>query len=82
LVRRGFPIRMASLTLHGRAASSSPSSPYEERVGRGPKRRETNKNAPPLPDPLLHPMAERVEIEELDAALARRLKESFVIPKS
>jgi len=27
-------------------------------------------------------MEERVEIEELDAALAHRLKESFVIPKS
>jgi len=42
-----------------RAASSSPSSPREERVGRGPRRGETNKNAPPLPSPLLHPMEER-----------------------
>src|SRR3989442_15404645 len=40
------------------AASSSPSSPREERVGRGPRRGETNKNAPPLPSPLLHPMEE------------------------
>ncbi len=38
------------------AASSSPSSPREERVGRGPRRGESNKNAPPLPSPLLHPM--------------------------
>src|SRR6266851_4229894 len=30
------------------------------------RRGETNKNAPPLPSPLLHPMEER---EELDAAL-------------
>src|SRR5258708_18132653 len=42
-----------------RAASSSPSSPREERAGRGPRRGETNKNAPPLPSPLLHPMEER-----------------------
>src|SRR5713101_7544331 len=42
-----------------RAASSSPSSPREERVGRGPRRGATNKNAPPLPSPLLHPMEER-----------------------
>jgi hypothetical protein len=32
---------------------------------------ETNKNAPPLPNPLLYPMEEDGEIEELDAALAR-----------
>src|SRR5688500_4081060 len=41
------------------AASSSSSSPREERVGRGPRRGETNKYAPPLPNPLLHPMEER-----------------------
>src|SRR6266568_6251045 len=36
---------------NARAASSSPSSPREERVGRGPRRGATNKNAPPLPSP-------------------------------
>src|SRR6266481_3854368 len=53
-----------------RAASSSPSSPREERAGRGPRRGETNKNAPPLPQP--SPPSDRGEgeIEELDAALA------------
>jgi len=45
-----------------RAASSSPSSPREERVGRGPRRGETNKNAPPLPGPLLHRMEERAGV--------------------
>src|SRR2546427_2563629 len=34
-----------------RAASSSPSSPREERVGRGPRRGETNKIAAPPPPP-------------------------------
>src|SRR6266852_1561895 len=48
-----------------RAASSSPSSPREERVGRGPRRGETNKNAPPLPSPLLHPMEEREKSRSL-----------------
>src|SRR5437899_3393393 len=47
------------------AASSSPSSPREERAGRGPRRGETNKNAPPLPSPLLHPMEEREESSSL-----------------
>src|SRR6266581_2503089 len=47
------------------AASSSPSSPREERVGRGPRRGETNKNAPPLPSPLLHPMEEREKSRSL-----------------
>src|SRR6266478_6944741 len=53
------------------AASSSPSSPREERAGRGPSRGETNKNAPPLPSPLLHPMEEREQsrsfMQPLDA---------------
>jgi len=49
----------------GRAASSSPSSPREERAGRGPRRGETNKNAPPLPSPLLHPMEEREKSRSL-----------------
>src|SRR6266478_7904855 len=48
-----------------RAASSSPSSPREERAGRGPRRGETNKNAPPLPSPLLHPMEEREKSRSL-----------------
>src|SRR2546425_12745676 len=48
-----------------RAASSSPSSPREERVGRGPRRGETNKNAPPLPSPLLHPVEEREKSRSL-----------------
>ncbi len=48
-----------------RAASSSPSSPCEERVGRGPRRGETNRNAPPLPGPLLHPMEEREKSRSL-----------------
>src|SRR6266581_5486892 len=48
-----------------RAASSSTSSPREERVGRGPRRGETNKNAPPLPSPLLHPMEEREKSRSL-----------------
>src|SRR6266851_8946777 len=47
------------------AASSSPSSPREERAGRGPRRGETNKNAPPLPGPLLHPMEEREKSRSL-----------------
>ena len=34
-----------------RAASSFPSSPREERVGRGPRRGGTNRNGPPLPNP-------------------------------
>ena len=54
-----------------RAASSSTSSPREERSGRGPRRGETNKNAPPLPSPLLHPMEEREQsrsfMQPLDA---------------
>src|SRR5713226_147470 len=54
-----------------RAASSSPSSPREERVGRGPRRGETNKNAPPLPDPLLHPMEEREKSRSLMQPCAR-----------
>jgi predicted AlkP superfamily pyrophosphatase or phosphodiesterase len=44
------------------AASSFPSSAREARVGRGPIRGAalfSNKNAPPLPGPLLHPMEER-----------------------
>src|SRR5713101_3782817 len=52
---------LAGASLGPRAASSSPSSPREERVGRGPRRGEINKNAPPLPSPLLHPMEEREE---------------------
>src|SRR5712691_11540818 len=48
-----------------RAASSSPSSPREERVGRRPRRGETNTNAPPLPSPLLHPMEEREQSRSL-----------------
>src|SRR2546427_2007802 len=48
-----------------KAAPSSPSSPREERVGRGPRRGETNKNAPPLPSPLLHPMEEREKSRSL-----------------
>src|SRR5712664_1971437 len=48
-----------------RAASSSASSPREERVGRGPRRGETDKNAPPLPSPLLHPMEEREKSRRL-----------------
>src|SRR6266542_88300 len=48
-----------------RAASSSSSSPCEERAGRGPRRGETNKNAPPLPSPLLHPMEEREKSRSL-----------------
>ncbi len=48
-----------------RAASSSPSSPREERAGRGPRRGETNKNAPPLPCPLLHPIEEREKSRNL-----------------
>ena len=51
-------------TMH-RAASSSPFSPREERVGRGPSRGEINKNAPPLPSPLLHPMEEREKSRSL-----------------
>src|SRR5258708_26289960 len=47
------------------AASSSPSSPREERVGRGPRRGETNKNAPPLRSPLLHPTEEREKSRSL-----------------
>jgi hypothetical protein len=54
-----------------RAASSSASSPCEARAGRGLRRGETNKNVPPLPNPLLHPMEEKGEIKELDAALGR-----------
>src|SRR6266852_9399761 len=50
---------------NARAASSSPSSPREERVGRGPRRGATNKNAPPLPSPLLHPMEEREKSRSL-----------------
>src|SRR5258708_1582967 len=52
-------------SLPGRAASSSPSSPREEQVGRGPRRGETNKNAPPLPSPLVHPMEEREKSRSL-----------------
>ena len=48
-----------------RAAPSSPASPREERVGRGPRRGETNRNAPPLPGPLLHPMEEREKSRSL-----------------
>src|SRR5712692_4740087 len=48
-----------------KTGSSSPSSPREERVGRGPRRGETNKNAPPLPSPLLHPMEEREKSRSL-----------------
>ena len=55
----------------GTAASSSPSSPCEERVGRGTRRGETNKNAPPLPNPPPSDGREG-EIEELDAALSIR----------
>src|SRR5580765_3986040 len=46
-------------------ASSSPSSPCEERVGRGPRRGEANKNPPALPSPLLHPMEEREKSRSL-----------------
>src|SRR5712692_3848261 len=49
----------ASAPAAARAASNSPAPPREERVGRGPRRGETNKKAPPLPSPLLHPMEER-----------------------
>src|SRR5712692_4084176 len=52
-----------------RAASSTPSSPREERVGRGPRSGETNKNAPPLPSPLLHPMEEREKSRSLTQPL-------------
>ncbi len=62
-------------SLPGGAASSPPSSPREERVGRGPSRGETNKNAPPHPlpapslrqagSPLLHPMEEREKSRSL-----------------
>src|SRR5713226_8141603 len=48
-----------------RAASSSPSSPREERAGRGPRRGGTNKNAPPLPGPLLHQTEEREKSRSL-----------------
>src|SRR5258708_24753473 len=58
--RRTLPISRKTQGLTGvRAASSSSSSPREERAGRGPRRGETNKNAPPLPSPLVHPMEER-----------------------
>src|SRR5713101_4526359 len=48
-----------------KTGSSSPASPREQRVGRGPRRGETNKNAPPLPSPLLHPMEEREKSRSL-----------------
>ena len=35
------------------------SSPHSSVVGRGPRRGETNENAPPLPGPLLHFVEER-----------------------
>src|SRR5437899_9611940 len=60
-----FQIVVATGRAAARAASSSPSSPREERVGRGPRRGETNKNAPPLPSPLLHPMEEREKSRSL-----------------
>src|SRR5712691_11538649 len=60
-----FQIVAATRPAAARAASSSPSSPREERVGRGPRRGETNKNAPPLPTPLLHPMEEREKSRSL-----------------
>ena len=51
--------REEALTSSG-AASSSPSSPCEERAGRGRRRGETNKDKPPPhePDPPLHPSEE------------------------
>ncbi len=48
-----------------RAASNSPSSPREERVGRGPRRGEISNDQPPLPSPLLHPMEEREKSRSL-----------------
>src|SRR5216684_865964 len=48
-----------------KTGSSSPSSPREGLVGRGPRRGGTNKNAPPLPSPLLHPMEEREKSRSL-----------------
>src|SRR5713101_1073484 len=62
---RPAPISIFGRRASGGAASSSPSSPREERVGRGPRRGETNKNAPPLPGPLLHPMEEREKSRSL-----------------
>src|SRR6267143_1040716 len=62
---RPAPITIFRRRASGGATSSSPSSPREERVGRGPRRGETNKNAPPLPGPLLHPMEEREKSRSL-----------------
>src|SRR5258708_6560752 len=62
---KAFASRAKPDGLFPRAASSSPSSPREERVGRGPRRGETNRNAPPLPSPLLHPMEAREKSRSL-----------------
>ncbi len=56
---------------HGRTASISPSSPREERVGRGLRRGATNKYAPPLPSPLIHRMKERENARSLRQARPR-----------
>src|SRR6266849_7688847 len=66
---KAFASRAKPDGLFPSAASSSPSSPREERVGRGPRRGETNKHAPPLPSPLLHPMEEREKSRSLMQAL-------------
>ncbi len=67
-----------------RAASSPPSSPREERVGRGPRRGETNKNAPPLPSPLLHPVEEREKSRSLMQPWGERmdLLHLWVLPEA
>ncbi len=62
---KAFASRPKPDGLFPRAASGSPSSPREERVGRGPRRGETNRNAPPLHSPLLHPMEEREKSRSL-----------------
>ena len=64
-----FRVKISSLVAVRFTASSSASSPCEARAGRGLRRGETNKDEPPLPNPL-HPMEEKGEIKELDAALS------------
>src|SRR5713101_5865885 len=59
------------------AASSSPSSPREEGVGRGPRRGELIKNVPPLPSPLLHPMEEKEKSASLMPACQQPLRIIF-----
>ncbi len=48
-----------------KVGSIPPSSPHEGRVGRGPRRGEANKDAPPLRGPFLHPMEEREKSSSL-----------------